>query len=70
IVELDGGQHQHKEAYDSRRTVFLIAIGWEVLRLGYVYLWGNVFYMFLVFLKVFHFIMRSTYISRMGRGKC
>ncbi|KZR31709.1 endonuclease domain-containing protein [Enterobacter cloacae] len=32
IVELDGGQHQDKEAYDSRRTEFLNANGWEVVR--------------------------------------
>lgn len=32
IVELDGGQHQEKEAYDLRRTTFLNANGWDVLR--------------------------------------
>ena len=38
IVELDGGQHQNKEKYDSRRTEFLNANGWEVLRF-----WNNEF---------------------------
>ena len=38
IVELDGGQYQDKEAYDSRRTEFLNANGWEILRF-----WNNEF---------------------------
>ncbi|QOV79602.1 endonuclease domain-containing protein [Enterobacter asburiae] len=38
IVELDGGQHQNEEAYDLRRTEFLNANGWEVLRF-----WNNEF---------------------------
>lgn len=38
IVELDGGQHQEKEAYDLRRTSFLNANGWDVLRF-----WNNEF---------------------------
>ncbi|MFY7115810.1 endonuclease domain-containing protein [Enterobacter cloacae complex sp. SHL020] len=38
IVELDGGQHQNEEAYDLRRTAFLNANGWEVLRF-----WNNEF---------------------------
>lgn len=38
IVELDGGQHQKKEAYDLRRTTFLNANGWDVLRF-----WNNEF---------------------------
>ncbi|EKI0251963.1 endonuclease domain-containing protein [Enterobacter asburiae] len=38
IVELDGGQHQEKEAYDLRRTTFLNANGWDVLRF-----WNNEF---------------------------
>ena len=38
IVELDGGQHQEKKAYDLRRTTFLNANGWDVLRF-----WNNEF---------------------------
>jgi len=38
IVELDGGQHQEREAYDSRRCEFLNANGWEVVRF-----WNNEF---------------------------
>lgn len=38
IVELDGGQHQEKEAYDLRRTTLLNANGWDVLRF-----WNNEF---------------------------
>uniref|UniRef100_UPI0011411DEB DUF559 domain-containing protein n=1 Tax=Enterobacter hormaechei TaxID=158836 RepID=UPI0011411DEB len=38
IVELDGGQHQNGEAYDLRRTAFVNANGWEVLRF-----WNNEF---------------------------
>ncbi|MBX8461708.1 endonuclease domain-containing protein [Enterobacter sp. RIT637] len=38
IVELDGGQHQGEEDYDSRRTAFLNTNGWEVLRF-----WNNEF---------------------------
>ena len=36
IVELDGGQHQDNEGYDLRRTAFLNANGWEVIRF-----WNN-----------------------------
>ncbi len=32
VVELDGGQHQDQLEYDERRTAFLIAQGWRVLR--------------------------------------
>ncbi|HDS3503999.1 endonuclease domain-containing protein [Enterobacter cloacae] len=38
IVELDGGQHQDKEEYDSHRTEFLNTNGWEVVRF-----WNNEF---------------------------
>lgn len=38
IVELDGGQHQDRETYDSRRCEFLNANGWEV-----VCFWNNEF---------------------------
>ena len=38
IIELDGGQHQSKEKYDSRRTEFLHTNGWEVVRF-----WNNEF---------------------------
>jgi very-short-patch-repair endonuclease len=38
IIELDGGQHQDEAAYDLRRTAFLNANGWEVLRF-----WNNEF---------------------------
>ena len=38
IIELDGGQHQDKEAYDSGRSDFLKANGWEVVRF-----WNNEF---------------------------
>jgi Uncharacterized protein conserved in bacteria len=40
IVELDGGQHQDKEKYDSHRTQFLNTNGWEVIRF-----WNNEFRM-------------------------
>ncbi|WP_437889364.1 endonuclease domain-containing protein, partial [Phytobacter sp. V91] len=36
IVELDGGQHQDNDDYDGRRTAFLNAMGWEVIRF-----WNN-----------------------------
>jgi very-short-patch-repair endonuclease len=36
IIELDGGQHQEQIAYDEKRTVFLNAQGWQVLRF-----WNN-----------------------------
>ena len=38
IIELDGGQHQNKDKYDSRRTEFMNANGWEVVRF-----WNNEF---------------------------
>ena len=38
VIELDGGQHQDKEAYALRRTAFLNANGWEVVRF-----WNNEF---------------------------
>ncbi|CZV31332.1 endonuclease domain-containing protein [Enterobacter hormaechei] len=38
IIELDGGQHQDEENYDSRRTAFLNTNGWEVVRF-----WNNEF---------------------------
>ena len=38
IVELDGGQLQGEEDYDSRRTAFLNTHGWEVVRF-----WNNEF---------------------------
>ena len=31
-IELDGGQHSEQEGYDQRRTKFLTAEGFEVLR--------------------------------------
>jgi very-short-patch-repair endonuclease len=36
IVELDGGQHQDNHDYDVRRSTFLNAHGWEVIRF-----WNN-----------------------------
>ena len=38
IIELDGGQHQDNHAYDLRRSAFLNANGWEVVRF-----WNNEF---------------------------
>uniref|UniRef100_UPI003EE69B65 endonuclease domain-containing protein n=1 Tax=Silvania sp. TaxID=3016633 RepID=UPI003EE69B65 len=38
IVELDGGQHQDNEGYDLRRTAYLNAHGWRVIRF-----WNNEF---------------------------
>ncbi|MGS6249672.1 DUF559 domain-containing protein, partial [Enterobacter mori] len=38
IVELDGGQHEVEEKYDSRRTAFLNTNGWDVVRF-----WNNEF---------------------------
>jgi len=32
IVELDGGQHAEQQAYDDKRTAFLQAKGFKVLR--------------------------------------
>lgn len=32
VIELDGGQHQDQIAYDERRTAYLQAQGWQVLR--------------------------------------
>jgi len=37
-IELDGGQHQDNHAYDLRRSAFLNANGWEVVRF-----WNNEF---------------------------
>jgi len=36
VVELDGSQHQDRTAYDARRTAWLNAKGYEVVRL-----WNN-----------------------------
>ena len=36
IIELDGGQHSEQIEYDERRTVFLNAQGYRVLRF-----WNN-----------------------------
>ena len=36
IIELDGGQHLENEAYDQRRTSYLEAEGYHVLRF-----WNN-----------------------------
>lgn len=38
IIERDGGQHQDEEDYDLRRTAFLKANGWDVMRF-----WNNEF---------------------------
>ncbi len=32
VIELDGSQHAEAEAADSRRTAFLVAGGWTVIR--------------------------------------
>ena len=40
IVELDGGQHQDNEEYDLRRSAYLNAQGWRVVRF-----WNNEFRM-------------------------
>ena len=32
VIELDGGQHQENKAYDEKRTSFLIAQGFQVIR--------------------------------------
>ena len=36
VIELDGGQHQEQLVYDEKRTDFLRAHGWQVLRF-----WNN-----------------------------
>jgi very-short-patch-repair endonuclease len=36
VIELDGEQHQDRITYDERRTAFLQAQGWQVLRF-----WNN-----------------------------
>ncbi|MFC3108439.1 endonuclease domain-containing protein [Undibacterium arcticum] len=36
VIELDGGQHQDRIAYDARRTAFLQLQGWQVVRF-----WNN-----------------------------
>ena len=36
VIELDGGQHQEQMEYDEKRTAFLQAQGWRVLRF-----WNN-----------------------------
>jgi very-short-patch-repair endonuclease len=36
VIELDGGQHQDQMEYDEKRTSFLQAQGWRVLRF-----WNN-----------------------------
>ncbi len=36
VIELDGGQHQDQVKYDEKRTAFLEAQGWRVLRF-----WNN-----------------------------
>jgi very-short-patch-repair endonuclease len=36
VIELDGGQHQERVAYDEQRTTFLQRQGWHVLRF-----WNN-----------------------------
>jgi very-short-patch-repair endonuclease len=36
VIELDGGQHQEQVSYDERRTAFMQAQGWRVLRF-----WNN-----------------------------
>jgi len=36
VIELDGGQHQERLAYDEQRTAFLQTHGWRVLRF-----WNN-----------------------------
>ena len=33
VLEVDGGQHAEQLAYDARRTAFLEAAGWRVIRL-------------------------------------
>ena len=32
IIELDGGQHMENQAYDMKRTAYLTAHGFKVLR--------------------------------------
>lgn len=32
VVEVDGGQHADQRDYDARRTAFLEAAGWRVMR--------------------------------------
>jgi very-short-patch-repair endonuclease len=36
VLELDGGQHQDRVAYDEQRTAYLMENGWRVLRF-----WNN-----------------------------
>ncbi|MFD2274099.1 endonuclease domain-containing protein [Undibacterium arcticum] len=37
VIELDGGQHQDRIAYDARRTAFFLQLqGWQVVRF-----WNN-----------------------------
>jgi primosomal protein N' (replication factor Y) len=32
VVEVDGGQHAERTVYDARRTAFIEAAGWRVVR--------------------------------------
>jgi very-short-patch-repair endonuclease len=68
IVELDGGQHQDREAYDLRRSEFLNANGWEVVRF-----WNNEFReneeaVLMVLLQHLRRLMPSPKPSPTGRG--
>ncbi len=32
VIELDGGQHQDQQSYDTHRSEFMQLLGWQVLR--------------------------------------
>jgi very-short-patch-repair endonuclease len=32
VIEVDGAQHAEREDYDARRTAYLMAAGWRVIR--------------------------------------
>lgn len=42
VIELDGGQHAEAESYDARRTAFLKAQGYRVIRFGNNDVLGNI----------------------------
>ena len=42
IVELDGGQHAEKTAYDRKRDAFMVAQGFRVMRVWNIDLMENI----------------------------
>lgn len=69
IVELDGGQHQDNEEYDLRRTAFLNASGWEVIRFWNNELRVNEESVLLAILGHLHRRLPSPQPSPTGRGR-